>query len=145
MIGRNPQTTPREIVDDVLGRGRTREIWGGSYDKVLPVTVGDFELSAVLSAVFFMFRFGYRRGKGKFLDTFADGPTAENRRKIATIESITRKLAQAKDRTFAGFEDETTRAILGDLLLCFCLENSKRSLGRSEKVQRVAPAHYMAS
>ena len=31
------------------------------------------------------------------------------------------------------------------MLLCFCLENSKRALGRQEQVQRVAPAHYMAS
>jgi len=39
----------------------------------------------------------------------------------------------------------TEQAILGDLLLCFCLENTKRALGRHEQVQRVAPAHYMAS
>ena len=46
---------------------------------------------------------------------------------------------------FEGFDGETERAILGDLLLCFCLENAKRALGRTEQVQRVAPAHYMAS
>src|SRR5271170_1891434 len=111
MIGRNPQTTPREIVDDVLGRGRTREIWGGSYDKVLPVTVADFELSAVLSAVFFMFRFGYRRGKGKFLDTFADGPTTENRRRTATIESVASKLAQADSARLPSKRPDISRKI----------------------------------
>src|ERR1700736_5483818 len=37
------------------------------------------------------------------------------------------------------------QAILGDLLLCFCLENAKHAIGRREQVQRVAPAHYMAS
>src|ERR1035438_1700876 len=31
------------------------------------------------------------------------------------------------------------------LLLSFCLENAKLALGRKEQVQRVAPAHYMAS
>lgn len=133
----------REIVDDVLGRGKTREIWTGNYDKVLPVTVQDFDLSAVLPAVFFMFRFGYRRGKGKFLDTFGNGSDATNNRKsVVTIEAVANKLAETAE--FTGFDDDTTRAILGDLLLCFCLENTKKSLGRGEKVQRVAPAHYMA-
>ena len=50
-----------------------------------------------------------------------------------------------RDESFEGFDGETAQAILGDLLLCFCLENAKRALGRKEQVQRVAPAHYMAS
>jgi hypothetical protein len=144
VITGHTQMTGRAIVDDVLGRGKTREIWTGNYEKVLPVTVQDFDLSAVLPAVFFMFRFGYRRGKGKFLDTFGNSSDATNNRKpVATIDSVVNRLAGNTE--FKGFEDNTTRAILGDLLLCFCLENTKRSLGRNEKVQRVAPAHYMAS
>ena len=35
--------------------------------------------------------------------------------------------------------------MLGDLLLCFCLENIRRELGRDRQIQRVAPAHYLAS
>ena len=31
------------------------------------------------------------------------------------------------------------------MLLCFCLENAKRSLGRTEQVQRTAAPHYMAA
>jgi hypothetical protein len=37
------------------------------------------------------------------------------------------------------------RQAIGDLFLSFCLENAKHALGRTEQVQRVAPAHYMAS
>ena len=44
-----------------------------------------------------------------------------------------------------GFDREPEKAILGDLLLCFCLENIKHNLGRDQQIQRVAPAHYMAS
>jgi hypothetical protein len=136
--------TARSIVDDVLGRGMTREIWTGNYDKALPVSVQDFDLSAVLPAVFYMFRFGHRRGKGGFLETFgSDTGTIKERRRSATIERVANKLAETE--SFEGVPDETTRAILGDLLLCFCLENTKRALGRQEQVQRVAPAHYMAS
>ncbi len=90
-----------------------------------------------------MFRFGFRRGKGKFLETFGGNTgTARERKQAATIERIASVLAQSAE--FAGFEDEATRAILGDLLLSFCLENRKRALGQQEQVQRVAPAHYMS-
>lgn len=136
-------STARAIVDDVLGRGMTRDIWSGNYDKVLPISVQDVDLSAVLPAVFYMFRFGHRRGKGKFVETFGGiTGTPKERRRAATIERVAIKLAT--DNRFEGFEDEVTQAILGDLLLCFSLENSKRALGRQEQVQRVAPAHYMA-
>ncbi len=136
--------TARTIIDDVLGPAMTREIWTGNYEKALPVSVQYFDLSAVLPAVFYMFRFGHRRGKGRFLETYgSDTGTTKERRRAATVERVTNKLAKVE--ALEGFQDETTRAILGDLLLCFCLENSKRALGRQEQVQRVAPAHYMAS
>ena len=136
--------TVRAIVDDVLGRGMTREIWTGNYEKALPVSVQDFDLAGVLPAVFYMFRFGHRRGKGKFLETFGrESGTPKERRRAATIDRVASKLAETK--SFEGFQGDTEQAILGDLLLCFCLENTKRALGRKEQVQRVAPAHYMAS
>lgn len=142
-MSKTTKTTPRAIVTDVLGPGMTREIWTANYDKALPISVQDFDLSAVLPAVFYMFRFGHRRGKGEFLKTFAEQSGSERQRKrSATIERVATTLAA--DESFAGFEDETSNAILGDLLLAFCLENRNRALGRDEQVQRVAPAHYMA-
>jgi hypothetical protein len=136
--------TARAIVDDVLGRGMTREIWTGNYDKALPVSVQDFDLAGVLPAVLYMFRFGHRRGKGRFLSTFgSDLGTAKERRRTATIERVAATLSSDDD--FEGFHSATEQAILGDLLLCFSLENAKRALGRNQQVQRVSPAHYMAS
>lgn len=137
--------TARAIVDDVLGRAMTREIWSGNYEKVLPVSVQSFDLTAVLPSVFYMFRFGHRRGRGKFIATFGgDTGTIKERRRAATIERVSEILAEVED-AFKGFDSETGQAILGDLLLCFCLENTKRALGRKEQIQRCAPAHYMAS
>ena len=134
----------RAVVDDVLGRGMTRAIWSASYDKVLPISVQDFDLTGVLPAVLYMFRFGHRRGKGRFFDTFGgEGGTPRERRRGATIERVAAKLAATAQ--FEGFQGETEQAILGDLLLCFCLENVKRALGRNQQIQRVAPAHYLAS
>jgi hypothetical protein len=131
-------------VDEVLGRGMTRELWTSNYEHVLPISVQDFDIAAMLPAVFYMFRFGVRRGKGKFAETFGgEGGTQRARRREATTQRVASVLAQAD--SFCGFGDEVTRAVLADLLLCFCLENRNRALGRGEQVQRVAPAHYMAS
>ena len=134
----------RKLVEEVLSRDMTREVWSGNYDKALPVSLHLFELSAILPAVFYMFRFGQRRGTGNFLNTFGSAiGTHSQRRQSATIERVSEKLAHAEE--LEGFDGETERAILGDLLLCFCLENTKHSLGREEQIQRVAPAHYMSS
>jgi hypothetical protein len=122
----------------------TRELWTSNYEHALPISVQDFDIAAVLPAVFYMFRFGVRRGKGKFAETFGgESGTPRERRRAATVERVAQVLAGVD--SFAGFDDDVTRAILGDLLLCFCLENRNRALGRGGQVQRVAPAHYMAS
>ncbi len=140
----SPITTARAIVDEVFGRGMTKEIWTGNYDKALPLSVQNFDLSAVLPAVFYMFRFGRRRGKGKFLQVFGkEVQTGSGTKSLANIEQVTDKLSQAPG--FEGFTGPTEKAVLGDLLLAFCLENRKRALGKYELIQRVAPAHYLAS
>ena len=144
MSPRNTNATPRAIVDELFGRQITREIWTANYEKVLPITIQDFDLPAVLPAVFYMFRFGQRRGRGRFLEVFGpDTGTPRERRRAAHIERVATTLAESD--AFSGFEDPVAQSILGDLLLCFCLENAKRALGRKEQLQRVAPAHYMAS
>ena len=137
-------STPRALAGEVLTPGMANEIWSGNYDKALPLTLQDFDLSAVLPAVFYMFRFGHRRGKGGFLDTFgpAEG-TPRQRKRETTVERVADKLAA--DKNFAGFSGDVEKSVLGDLLLCFCLDNVRHSQGRTEQVQRVAPAHYMAS
>ena len=134
----------RKLVEDVLGPGMTREIWSGNYDKVLPVSVQDFELSSILPAVFYMFRFGHRRGRGKFIETFGFPEESESeKRRSATVDRVAERLSSTVG--LDGFNGEPEKAILGDLLLCFCLENIKHNLGRDQQIQRVAPAHYMAS
>ena len=134
----------RALVESVLTRNMAKEIWTGDYDKALPVSLQEYELSAVLPAVFYMFRFGERRGIGNFLRTFGSstGTPAQKRRSV-TVERIAERLADSSDLT--GFDGEAEKAVLGDLLLCYCLENVKHSQGRDQQVQRVAPAHYMAS
>ena len=138
------RTNARGIVEEVLSPNMAREIWTGNYEKALPISIQDFDLSAILPPVFFMFRYGHRRGKGTFVETF--GPregTPRMRRRETTVERIADMLVE--EDSFKGFKNTIEKAILGDLLLCFCLDNVKNSLGRKEQVQRVAPAHYMAN
>ena len=134
----------REIVENALSPDLVKEIWTGSYEKVLPVALQTFEISAILPVVFYMFRYGHRRGVGSFLATFGppSGTPAQKRRQT-TVDRIAAKLAETDG--LAGFDGDVERAILGDLLLCFCLENVRHRLGRDQQVQRVAPTHYMAS
>ena len=137
-------STPRAIASQVLPPKMVRELWTSNYTKALPITLYAFELSAVLPAIFYMFRFGQRRGKGQFLKTFApEGIPPEERRRRTTVDRVASVLAQ--EAGFTGFHCATTTAILGDLLLCFGLENAKRELGRDKQIQRVAPTHYLTS
>ena len=135
---------PRKLVEEVLSPKMTKAIWSYGYDKVLPVSVQNFDLSEVLPAVFYMFRFGQRRGSGRFLDIYGTKNRPPGRRRDqATVHRVADILSKAE--SFSGFEGETERAILGDFLLCYCLGNIKRLPGRDEQIQRVAPVHYMAS
>ena len=137
-------TTPRAIVNKVFLRKEFEQIWTSNYEKVLPITCNGFELSAILPAVFYMLRFGHRRGRGTFLKTFSiENGTERERRRAATIKRISKILAN--EDSFRNFSGDAEEAILGDLLLCYCLENVRYKLGREEQVQRVAPAHYMSS
>ena len=134
----------RAIVQQVLPRKMADEIWSARYEKALPISLDNFEISAVLPAVFYMFRFGQRRGKGKFLETFApEGGNPRARKRAATVDRVAEKLAASED--IANFDGDVERAILGDLLLGFSLENIRHDTGRDKQIQRVAPAHYMAS
>ena len=134
----------REIVENALSLDFIKAIWTGSYDKVLPVTIAGFDISAILPVVLYMFRFGHRRGAGDFLSTYgpASGTLAQNRRET-TADRIAAKLAETDELT--GFDREVERTVLGDLMLCFCLENVRHRLGRDQPVQRVAATHYFAS
>ena len=132
----------RKLVEDVFGRHDVDELWRGNYEKVLPLTIQDFDIGAVLPAVFYMFRYGKRRGKGKFVETFSQSGAGGGKGKV-TIENVATKLAGSPG--FAGFQTPVQRAILGDLLLTFCLENKNRRTGRDQQVQKVAPTHFLAS
>ena len=138
--------TPRELVKDVFGPQMTKEIWTGNYKKVLPVSVQDFDLGAVLPSVFYMFRFGQRRGAGGFLAAFGPSEgTRSQRLNGTTAHAVASKLASDADGDFVGVDDAAEKAVLADLLLCYCLENRRYELGRQKPIQRVVPTHYMAS
>ncbi|MGA9767212.1 MAG: hypothetical protein WBQ49_21425 [Rhodomicrobium sp.] len=127
----------RNIVESVLGADTTARIWTSNYLPVLPFTPQGFSVGAVLPMLLYLFRWGHRRGKGKFEETF------RSERGKPTVRSVAEILA--KDSRFSGFENESGKAILGDLLLTGVLENARHSEGHDEQVQRCYAAHYFAS
>ena len=127
----------RKIVESVLGGHMTAKIWTGIYAPVFPFNPQGFTVGALLPMVLYLFRWGHRRGRGRFNAVFSS-PSGK-----PTIASVTEKLAG--DTRFDGFDGEVGRAVLGDLLLTSALENRRHAEGHSEQVQRCFPTHYMAS
>src|SRR2546426_12580728 len=113
----------KAIVSDVLTPKMTAQIWTGNYTPVFPFTPQHFSIGAVLPAVLYMFRWGHRRGRGKFNQTFSDSTP-----KKATINNIAYRLAH--NALFQGVEGDTAKAILGDILLAYIFENTRREEGR---------------
>ena len=134
----------QKIVADVLSPAMFEALWTNNYNKVLPISVQDFDLSTMLPAMFYLFRYGERRGSGRFLKAFApDTKTTGRKRKEVTIDRIGEVFLQSDD--FVGFSGDVEKAILGDLLLSSCLENTKYKTGRDQQIQRVFPVHYLSS
>jgi len=106
-------STYQSVVEDVLGPRKMREIWTGNYTKALPLSVQSVDLSAVFPAVFYMFRFGQRRGTGKFLEKFGhNSRTAQERRGSTTIElSYSAKTGQLNKVDSRAIEGRVWRRI----------------------------------
>lgn len=139
--------TPKDVVEDVLTPSRARELWTANYFSALPFTPQSFEIGSVLPAMLYMARWGHRRGKGKFADTF--GHEIKDKRghtkKVVCLADIADRLLIEDGSSFEGFAGSQGRAVLADLLLTYCLENREHDLGHQEQVQRVFPTHYLAS
>jgi len=134
----------KKLVVEALGPRLTKAVWSHSYEHVLPFSIQRFELAAILPAVFYMFRFGIRRGAGNFIKTYGENVgTPSQRARSVNVRRIAEKLAKIDE--LEGFEGEAEKAILGDWLLCSCLENIRHAVGQDKQVQRVLPAHYMSS
>jgi hypothetical protein len=128
----------KTIVWNVLSPNMAAQIWSSNYAPVFPFTPQDYSVGALLPAVLYMFRWGHRRGRGQFEQTFS--PSVSEK---PTIESVAAPLS--KTSHFDGFDTDTAKAILGDLLLANVLENKRRVEGRDKQVQRIFPTHYFAS
>lgn len=128
----------RVIAESVLGGHMTTRLWTNNYAPVFPFTPQGFAVGALLPMMLYLFRWGHRRGRGKFNSAFS--PLGGGK---PTIASVSDKLCA--DPRFEGFSSELGRELLGDLLLTSALENRRHKEGHDEQVQRCFPAHYMAT
>jgi hypothetical protein len=128
----------RKIVESVLSGHMTAKVWTNNYAPVFPFTPQGFAVGALLPMMLYLFRWGHRRGRGKFNAAFSPAVGGK-----PTIGSVAEKLSA--DPRFINFSDEFGRELLGDLLLTSALENRRHKEGHEEQVQRCFPAHYMSS
>jgi hypothetical protein len=128
----------KNIVAEVFTVPLAELIWTANTLVVLPLTPQNFAVGSVLPAAFYMCRRGYRRGKGRFQNTFAPPD------KRANVWSVAGKLSQ-DNQSFVGFDSEVAKDILGDLLLCDELENKGHEEGHRQEIQRAFPVHFLAS
>jgi len=139
----------KEILQEVLTPAMVNEIWTTNYTDAIAFTLQDFSVGALLPAVFYMFRRGYRRGQGNFADRYKPLPdeveTERGRNRIAaTVASVARVLS-ADQLHFAGFESPLAQNVLADFLLTHCLENQRHESGRKKAIVRAFPTHYQAA
>ena len=128
----------REIADQVFSPKDFAYIWTNNYIPVFPFTMQDFRIGALLPVILYMLRWGHRRGKGHFFQKFAPDGGGK-----PTVESVATILADEPD--FEGFAGSAGKAMLGDLLLSFLIENKKKSPVHTEQIQRVLSSHYFSS
>jgi hypothetical protein len=137
--------SPKQIVMNVLSSYKPKELWSTLNNSMLPITPQEFSVGALMPAILYMMRWGYRRGKGQFINVFGEAPDAEkSREKAATVSNVAEKIA-TDTSSFVGFNEEVEKTILSDLLLTYCFENSRHSPGRKKPIQRVFPTHYFSS
>jgi hypothetical protein len=134
--------TAKTIVEDVLSPARARELWTGNYLAALPFTPQDFEIGALLPAMLYMARWGHRRGKGAFRETFGK---KQDKLQPPNTNDVAAGLLRLCPQGFSGFDDEPGLAQLADLLLTYCLENKAHEEGHQSPVQRIFATHYLSS
>src|SRR5438045_3791545 len=79
----------RDAVQESLTAAMTAEVWTVNYGYAPPFTLQDFSIGAVLPAMLFMARWGHRRGRGAFAETFR-----RDERDKPTIDDVVHKLTQ---------------------------------------------------
>ncbi len=127
----------RQLATDVLSASAVRRLWTVNYAPVLAVQPQDFAVGTMLPALFYLFRWGVRRGRGRFAPAFSSGDGGPVR-----AEDVAAKLVQHPAIRVDG---PAGPAILGDMVLAHCLEARKRSAARAEPIIRAYPTHYLAS
>ena len=134
----------KTIIESILTPARTKTLWTANYLLILPFTPQSFEIGGLLPAMLYMARWGNRRGKGHFSETF--GRKGEDGKPLSpNLNDVSIGLNRMAGTSIDGFSDEFGQTMLADLLLTYCLESKDHAIGHDTQVQRVFPTHYMAS
>jgi hypothetical protein len=128
----------KAAIEAVFSPETFETLWTANVLQIYPATLQHFSVGSVLPAVFYMFRSGFRRGKGRFQEEFG------LLKQRATVFNVSAKLTQNSPH-FTGFDSDLAKDLLGDLLLCDALENKKHAEGHKEDILRAFPVHFFSS
>jgi hypothetical protein len=134
--------TPKQILEEVLSPAMAKLYWTKNFQDAFPLSFDDFDIDAILPAMLYMFRRGFRRGVGYFAKTFGEESGTGQRTK-ATVRMVSSKLSARAD--VEGFEGMVGGNVMADLLLAFSMQNKTHAPGRDETLIRAFPSHYMSS
>lgn len=137
--------TVKTIVEEVLGYQRTGTLWTANYYPAFPLAPQAFDVGALLPTMLYLARWGHRRGRGQFVAKFGQKSEGKAQQPPTVADVVAGLTAPAADRAMEGFDREVGEAVLGDLLLAWCLGNKNYAEGHQEQVQRIYPTHYLAS
>jgi len=110
----------KSIVEEALTPQRARKLWTANYYEALPIAPQAFEVGSLLPSMLYMARFGHRRGRGRFVETF--GKDRHGDPQAPTIASVAEGLLSRPDSALEGFSDPAGKSVLGDLLLAWGLQ-----------------------
>ena len=96
----------KTIVEGVLTPARTKALWSANYFPALPFTPQIFEIGALLPVMLYMARWGHRRGKGHFAETFGR-KDEKNKVQAPNLDEVTAGLLSKTSIDISGFSDET--------------------------------------
>ncbi|MBI4741451.1 MAG: hypothetical protein HY777_07885, partial [Betaproteobacteria bacterium] len=88
---------PKTVFEEVFPKARARALWAVNYLTAIPFSQQGFDIGAILPAMLYMMRWGYRRGKGRFEEKFGHEVIDKKGRKKAEVhvERVAEKLSES--------------------------------------------------
>ncbi len=132
----------KEIIENVISKKKMNHYLRAGFYYLMPFATQRFPVKSLLTNMLYLFRWGYRRGKGELINKLGN-PGGKKYRDIApSAYRVAEKLSGFK---LNGYDSNAKLDILADLLLASLFENKNLSHNRHEIILRMIASHYFSS